>query len=421
MKKNDPYAALRFREFNIFLFMRFAMVFAWTMQFIVIEWEVYSMTKNPLSLGIIGLMEVIPAVSMALFAGHIVDQREKRGLLFKCIFGFSIVSLGLFLLTWPRIVEDLSTNTVLYSVYFLVFIGGIVRAFLGPTIFSLFSLLVPKKIYPNAATWSSSVWQMGAVAGPAAGGFFIHWIGVHWSMCFIFGFSLIALILLLQIPKKPILNPNIGEPIMKSLKEGVKFVLGTKVILGAITLDMFAVLFGGAIALLPIYAQDILKVGPEGFGILRAAPAVGALIIMFTSAYFPLTKNAGYKLLAAIFGFGVCIIVFGVSSWFWVSVIALFLSGITDGISVIIRQTILQLRTPDHMRGRVASVNSMFVGSSNELGAFESGLAAKLIGTVNAVVFGGAMTIITVVGTGLFFPRLRKLDLRKDLEEHQRE
>ncbi len=421
MKKNDPYAALRFREFNIFLFMRFAMVFAWSMQFVVIEWEVYSITKNPLSLGIIGLMEVIPAVSMALFAGHIVDQREKRGLLFKCIFGFSIVSLGLFLLTWPRVVGDLSTNTILYSVYFLVFIGGIVRAFLGPTIFSLFSLLVPKKVYPNAATWSSSVWQMGSVIGPAAGGFFIHWIGVHWSMCFIFAFSLMALLLLLQIPKKPILNPNIGEPVMKSLKEGVKFVMGTKVILGAITLDMFAVLFGGAVALLPIYAQDILKVGPEGFGILRAAPAVGALIIMFTSAYFPLDKNAGYKLLGAIFGFGVCIIAFGLSTWFWVSVIALFLSGITDGISVIIRQTILQLRTPDHMRGRVASVNSMFVGSSNELGAFESGLTAKLMGTVTAVVFGGGMTILTVLGTGAFFPRLRKLDLRKDLEEHEKQ
>lgn len=421
MKKNDPYAALRFREFNIFLLVRFAMVFAWSMQFVVIEWEVYSITKNPLSLGIIGLMEVIPAVSMALFAGHIVDQREKRSLLFKCIFGFSVVSLGLFLLTWPRIVGELSTNTVLYSVYFLVFLGGIVRAFLGPTIFSLFSLLVPKKIYPNAATWSSSVWQMGSVVGPAVGGFAIHWIGVHWSMCFVFAFSLMALLLLLQIPKKPIMNPNIGEPIMKSLKEGIKFVMNTRVILGALTLDMFAVLFGGAVALLPIYAQDILKVGPEGFGILRAAPAVGALLIMFTSAHFPLNKNAGMKLLGAIFGFGVCIIVFGVSTWFWVSVIALFLSGATDGISMVIRSTILQLRTPDAMRGRVASVNSMFVGSSNELGAFESGLTAKLMGTVTAVVFGGGMTILTVLGTGFFFPKLRKLDLRKDLEEHERE
>lgn len=419
MQKNDPYAALRYKEFNIFLLVRFAMVFAWTMQFVVIEWEVYSLTKDPLSLGIIGLMEVIPAVSMALFAGHVVDQKEKKGLLVKCILGFSAISLGLFLLTWPTVTDGLTKSFILWSVYLLVFAGGIVRAFLGPTIFSLFSLLVPKKIYPNAATWSSSVWQMGAVLGPALAGFSISWIGVHWSMCLILGFSLIAFLLLTRIPKKPILNPKIGEPVMKSLKEGIKFVWNTKVILGAITLDMIAVLFGGAVALLPIYAQDILHVGAEGFGILRAAPAVGALIIMFTAAYFPMNRKAGMKLLAAIFGFGLCIIVFGLSTIFWVSVLALFLSGVTDGISMIIRQTILQLRTPDHMRGRVASVNSMFVGSSNELGAFESGLTAKWMGTVTAVVFGGCMTVITVITTGIAFPAFRKLDLRKDMEEHE--
>ena len=420
MSKNDPYAALRFREFNIFLGVRFAMVFAWSMQFVVIEWEVYSITKDPLSLGIIGLMEVIPAVSLALFAGHIVDQKEKRGLLMKCILGFSVISFGLFLLTWPRVVGDISTNVVLYSIYFLVFLGGIVRAFLGPTIFSLFSLIVPKKVYPNAATWSSSVWQMGSVVGPAIGGILIHWIGVHWSMCLIFACSLIALITLLQIPEKPILNPKIGENVFKSLREGIKYVFGTRVILGAITLDMIAVLFGGAVALLPIYAQDILEVGPQGFGVLRAAPAVGAIITMFTSAYFPLNKNAGMKLLAAVFGFGICMIVFGLSSIFWISVMALFFSGMTDGISMIIRQTILQLKTPDHMRGRVASVNSMFVGSSNELGAFESGLTAKLMGTVTAVVFGGCMTLITVLITGVVSPKFRKLDLRKDMEENEK-
>lgn len=420
MKKNDAYAALRYKEFRIFLLVRFAMVFAWTMQFVVIEWQVYSLTKDPLSLGIIGLMEVIPAVLLALFAGHIVDQKEKKGLLVKCILGFSVVSLGLFLITWPLVTEDLSLKVILYSIYFLVFLGGMVRSFIGPTIFSLLSLLVPRKMYPNAATWSSSTWQMGAVVGPAIGGFAIHWIGVHWTMLLIFGCSLIAFLALTQIPKKPILNPNIGEPVLKSLKEGIRFVFSTKIILGALTLDMFAVLFGGAMALLPIFAQDILHVGSQGFGILRAAPAVGALIIMFTSAHFPLTKNAGMKLLAAIFGFGVCMIVFGLSSWFWVSVIALFLSGATDGISMVIRQTILQLRTPDAMRGRVASVNSIFVGSSNELGAFESGITAKLMGTVVAVVFGGSMTLITVLTMGIVSPTFRKLDLRKDLEAHEK-
>jgi len=343
--KKDPYAALRIKEFNIFLIIRFVLIFGWSMQFIIIEWQVYSITKNPLSLGMIGLMEVIPAVSMALFAGHIVDQKEKRNLFALCIGLFSIISLGLFLLTWPTIVSDWSTKTVLYSIYGLVFL----------------------------------------------------------------------------IRKKPILNPKIGEPIFQSLKEGIQFVYKTKAIFGAITLDMVSVLFGGAVALLPIYAQDILKVGPQGFGALRAAPAIGAFLTMFITAYIPISKNAGKKLLFAIFGFGVCIIVFGLSTIFWVSLLALFFSGVTDGISMVIRQTILQLKTPDHMRGRVSSVNSMFVGSSNELGAFESGFTAKLMGTVTAVVFGGTMTLITVITTGIVSPSFRALDLRKDLEEHEKE
>ncbi|KFC58239.1 MFS transporter [Flavobacterium gilvum] len=401
------------------MLLRFAMVFAWSMQFIIIEWEVYSLTKSALSLGVIGLMEVIPAIGMALFAGHIVDQKEKKGMLLKCIIGFSIISFGLFLLTWPKIVNGWSTNMVLYSIYFLVFLGGLVRAFLGPTIFSLLALIVPKKAYPNAATWSSSVWQIGSVVGPAVAGFSITWIGVHWSMCAIFTCSILALLTLTQIATKPILNPKIGEPIMESLKEGVKFVFTNKSILGALTLDMVAVLFGGAVALLPIFAQDILKVGPEGFGILRAAPAVGALLTMFISTHLPFYKNAGIKLLAAIFGFGICVIVFGLSTWFWLSVFALFMSGVTDGFSVVIRQTILQLKTPDHMRGRVSAVNSIFVGSSNELGAFESGLTAKLMGTVSAVVFGGSMTLLVVIFTGISLPGFRKLDLQKDLEEHE--
>ena len=419
MAKNDPYAALRIREFNIFLLLRFIMVFSWSMQFIVIEWEVYSLTKSALSLGIVGLMEVVPAILMALFAGHFVDQNEKKGLLLKCIIGFLIISLGLFLLTWEPFRGNLSGKTILYSIYFLVFLGGIVRAFLGPTIFSLLSLIVPKNLYPNAATWSSSVWQISSVLGPAVAGFSITIIGVSGSMLTVLACSFLALITLSQISKKPILNPKIGEPIMQSLKEGVKFVYNNKTILGAISLDMVAVLFGGAVALLPIYAQDILKVGPEGFGVLRAAPALGAFITMFISAYVPLNKNAGMKLLFSIFAFGICIIVFGISTLFWLSVIALFLSGVVDGISVVIRQTILQLKTPDHMRGRVSAVNSIFVGSSNELGAFESGLTAKLMGTVTSVVFGGTMTLIIVVFTGFASPTFRKLDLQKDIDENE--
>ncbi|MDB9712171.1 MFS transporter [Flavobacteriaceae bacterium] len=420
--KVDPYSALRIREFNIFLIVRLILVFSWSMQFIIVEWLVWEITKNPLSLGLIGLAEVIPAVSMALFAGHIVDQKEKRNLLIYCIIAFLFVSVGFYLVTTSDASEMFSDQTMLYLIYLLVFIGGFIRAFFGPTIFSLVALIVPKKTYANAATWSSSVWQMGVVLGPAFAGFSIHWIGVNSSMGVVLAGVFISLIILLFIKTKPILNPKIGENIFTSLKEGIAFVYNSKAILGAITLDMIAVLFGGAIALLPIYATEIIQLpsgmeSSEVFGVLRATPALGSLITMFIAAYIPITKNAGIKLLIAIFGFGISIIAFGLSSLFWVSVLALFMYGLTDGISMVIRQTILQLKTPDHLRGRVASVNSIFVGSSNELGAFESGLTAKLMGTVTAVVFGGTVTLLSAVSTAFVSPSFRKLDLREDEKE----
>ena len=419
--KLDPYAALRFKEFNIFLILRFILVFGWSMQFIIIEWEVYNLTKDPLSLGLIGLCEVIPAISMALFAGHIVDQKEKKKLFVYAVSAFLLVSFGYYFITSPFAYSNYTDDKILIGIYILVFLGGFIRSFFGPIIFSLIALMVPKKIYPNAATWSSSTWQLAVVIGPAFAGFSIAWIGVHTSMGIVLTSIIVALILsIFFIKTKPILNPKIGEPIIKSLKAGISFVYNSKAILVAITLDMVAVLFGGAIALLPIYAQDILQVGSEGFGVLRAAPAVGSVIIMFISAHIPLTRNAGKKLLFAIFGFGLSIIAFGISSIFWVSVLALFMYGVTDGISMIIRQTILQLKTPDEYRGRVASVNSIFIGSSNELGAFESGFTAKIMGTVPAVVFGGVMTILTVGFTALKFPSFTKLDLTKDVNDSEK-
>lgn len=420
MPKPDPYLALRFKEFKPFLLVRFAMTFAWTMQFAVIEWEVYTLTKNPLAIGIIGLMEVIPAISMALFAGHVVDQREKRNLLVTCIFGFICISLGLFLLTWPLITADWNADYVLYGIYGLVFIGGFVRSFIGPTIFSLMALVVPKRTYANATSWNTMFQQMGHILGPAFGGLCIAWMGVHWALALIFGISIFALLTLLRIERKPVLNPNLGEPVFKSLKNGVRFVYSTKEILGALTLDMIAVLFGGAITLAPIFAQDILHIGSEGYGFLRAAPAAGSFITVLLSTRFSLAKHAGMKLLFSIFAFGLAIIVFGWSKWYWLSLFALFWSGAADGISMVIRQTILQLKTPDDMRGRVASVNSIFTGSSNELGSFESGVMAKLLGTSAAVIFGGGMTLLTVVATGLGFPKLRRLDLQKDIEESEK-
>ena len=416
IKKHDPYAALRFREFNIFLLIRFLLVLGWSMQFIIIEWEVYNITKNPLALGLIGLVEIVPAISMALFAGHIVDQKEKKKLFVLAIFAFLLVSVGFFVVTSNYTYSNYSSTKILYAIYFLVFIGGFIRAFFGPIIFSLVALIVPKKTYPNAASWSSSTWQLSAVIGPALAGFSIAYYGVNTSMLYVLIAVFLSFLLTYFLKRKPILNPKIGEPIFKSLKEGLSFVFKTKAIFVSIGLDMVAVLFGGAIALLPIYAQDILKVGSEGFGLLRAAPAVGALIIMFTSAYIPVTKNAGKKLLVAVFCFGISIIIFGISSVFYLSLFALFIYGLTDGISMIIRQTILQLKTPDEVRGRVASVNSIFIGSSNELGAFESGLTAKLMGTVPAVVFGGVMTIFSVAFTNFKFTDFKKLDLSEDIK-----
>ncbi|WP_299678284.1 MFS transporter [uncultured Tenacibaculum sp.] len=419
MQKQDPFASLRIKEFNIFLLVRFALVFGWSMQFLILEYEIYEITNSKLAIGIIGLMEVIPAVSMALFAGHVVDQKEKRNLLVVCIALFSLISLGLYFLTSDYYTEGWSYNSILYSIYALVFFGGLLRSFFGPTIFSLVALIVPKKLYTNAATWNSSTWQLAKILGVSFGGFSIGLFGVDSSLLIVFSLVALSLVLLLFIKKKPILNKKIGEPIFESLKEGIQFVKNSKVILGALTLDMISVLFGGAVALLPVFAKDILKVGPEGFGFLSAAPAVGAFLTMLITAYIPVSKNAGKKLLVAIFGFGICILVFGLSTSFWISLIALFFSGVTDGISMVIRQTILQLKTPDHMRGRVASVNSIFVGSSNELGAFESGLTAKLMGTVTAVVFGGTMTLLTVITTAIKNPTLRRLDLTKDMQEQE--
>ncbi|WP_430928306.1 MFS transporter [Polaribacter marinivivus] len=416
MAKNDPYAALRIREFNIFLFVRFLLVFGWSMQFIVIEWQVYSITKDPLSLGIIGLMEIIPAFTMALFAGHIVDQKEKRNMLLKCTAAFSFISLGLYFFTSDYVTNNYEINNILYGIYALVFFGGFLRSFFGPTIFSLVALLVPKKIYHNAATWSTSTWKLASVTGALGGGFFISWIDVDNTLLLIYILVILSLIFTFLIKKKPILNTKIGEPIKESLKAGVKFVFENKAILGALTLDMIAVLFGGTVAILSVFAQDILKVGPEGFGMLNASISIGSIVTMFLTTYIPINRNTGKKMLISVFIFGVSIIAFGLSSIFWVSLLALFVSGAADGISMVIRQTILQLKTPDEMRGRVSSVNSMFVGSSNELGAFESGLAAKLVGPVAAVVFGGTMTILTVVTTAAVSPTIRNLDLTEDIK-----
>ncbi|RNC88081.1 MAG: MFS transporter [Winogradskyella sp.] len=419
MQKNDPYAALRFKEFKIFLLARFALVFGWSMQFVVIEWQVYAMTNDELSLGIIGLCEFIPAFFLAPFAGHIADRKEKRNLFLTCISLFSLISFGLFWLTSNSVESSWETNTILFGIYGLVFFGGVLRAFFGPTIFSLIALLVPKSAYPNAATWSSSTWKGAAVFGALCGGFLIAWIGVNYTLGIIFLLVVIALLLVFRIGIKPILNKKTNESVKESLKVGLRFVFNDKVVLGALTLDMIAVLFGGAVAIFAVFAKDILDAGPKGFGILNAALSSGSIITMLATTYIPITKSTGKKLLVSVFGFGICMIIFGASKLMWLSVLALFFSGVFDGISMVVRQTILQLKTPDEMRGRVGAVNSMFVGSSNELGALESGIAARIFGAPLAVMLGGTVTLITVIVMSIKNKQLRRLDLQDDIENHQ--
>lgn len=421
MVKNDPYAALRIKEFNIFLLLRFALVFGWSMQFVVIEWHVYALTNDELSLGIIGACEFIPAFFMAPFAGHIVDRKEKRNLFALIIALFSLISFGLFWLTSQTIESSWSTNNIVLGIYGLVFFGGILRAFFGPTIFSLIALLVPKSIYPNAATWSSSTWKGASVTGALVGGFLIAWIGVNKTLGIIFSLVIVALLLVFLINKKPVLNTKTNESVKESLQVGLRFVFKDKIILGALTLDMIAVLFGGAVAIFAVFATDVLDAGPRGLGILNASLSSGSILTMLATTYLPITKNTGKKLLVAVFGFGLAMIVFGASKLFWLSIVALFIAGIFDGVSMVTRQTILQLKTPDEMRGRVGAVNSMFVGSSNELGALESGIAAKIFGAPLAVILGGCATLIIVVTMGFKNSALRNLDLRKEMESHDSE
>lgn len=378
------------------------------MQMTIVAYMAFKLTKDPLTLGMIGLWEVIPAIGFSLFSGHFVDQREKRNMMLICIVGFTLLSIFYFILSLPAFLDTVGTKYTVWLIYLGVFTGGAIRAFGSPANFALFAQLIPKRLYANGSTWSSTAWQLGAVVGPLLGGLAIAYIGFSWSLAAVFGFKLTALFFVSHIKRKPILKQT-KEPVLKSLKEGLSFVFNTQIILAALALDMFAVLFGGAVALLPVYADEILQVGEVGYGWLRAAQGIGAILMLFILSFVPLKKNAGIKLLLGVAGFGVTTIIFGLSNIFILSFAMLLLGGMFDAISVVIRGTILQLYTPDAMRGRVAAVSTMFISSSNELGAAESGFTAKLMGTVTAVVFGGCMTLGVVGITYFKAPKLRKL------------
>jgi MFS family permease len=409
-QKNDPFAAMRIAEYRNLMMGRFTFIMGLRMMGTLVGWWVYELTNEPFAIGLIGLSEVIPAVSLSLYAGHIIDISEKRKLLLKGValyLGGALLLLGL---STNYTASQVSKHWIAFSIYVIIFFTGIFRAFTGPTFGTMIASIVPKNTLQNATTWSQGIWLSASVIGHASVGFLIAFLGNSGSLLIICLLVLAGYCFMYQLKSKPALNGPGEKKTLESVKEGLRFVFSTKEILGALSLDLFAVLFGGAVAMIPVFAKDILKVGPVGFGWLNAASDIGSILVVILLTLFPLRKQQGKKLFFAVGAFGLCIIVFAISKIFWLSFVVLLLSGIVDGISVVIRGTILQLKTPDQMRGRVMSVNSMFINSSNEFGQFESGVAAKLLNVIPSVVFGGGMTLLVVVITWFKAPSLRKME-----------
>ncbi len=380
-----------------------------TMQATLISWKVFEITHDPFSIGLIGLVEFVPAVIMAIYSGYIIDKSDKKKLLHISISANLLLTILFAYITSKQASTFLSQHTVLIIIYIIAFCTGIARAFSGPTSFALVSMLVPKEKIPNAISWHSSSWQIAGVGGPAIGGLLYGSMGITFTFTLMIIMMSISVLILFFIGPKPPTVQLKAEPMLKSIREGFKFVWNTKEILGVITLDLFAVFFGGATALLPYFSDVILKTGAEGLGILRAAPGIGAIIVMLVINFIPMKSNQGKWMLLCVAGFGLSIIIFGISNWFWISFAALLISGLLDGISIIVRSTVLQLKTPEEMKGRVSALNSIFIISSNELGAFESGFASRIMGVVPSVIFGGAMTIGIVVYTWFKIPGVRKI------------
>ena len=408
---SSPFSAFRNKEFVWYLIARFGLIIGAQMQYTIVGWQIKVLTNDPLSLGLIGLAEAIPFISIAPFAGHIADIMDRKKILLWATLFFMVTTALLFWFTQGG--SFMIENYGALPIYIVIFLTGIARGFIGPTYFALLPQIVSRELIPNAATWSSTVFHICAVAGPAAGGLILGFSGMSASYSTSFLFVALSVFCILPIKSRPVERTASKESFTKNLSAGIRFVTGNQVVFSALSLDLFAVLFGGATALLPIFATDILSVGEQGFGFLRAAPAFGAVVMAGVLAYFPPKKSAGTTLLWAVALFGVCTIFFAISKNFYLSLFLLALSGAFDNVSVVVRHIILQLSTPDAMRGRVAAVNGMFIGSSNEIGAFESGVAAKLLGLIPSVIFGGCMTIGIVGLVAKIAPKLRKMDLQK--------
>lgn len=402
---NHDYAFLKLITF------RLQMVLAYQMIAVAVGWHIYEITRDPLSLGLIGLSEVVTYFSFALFAGHAIDHYLSRR--FFASLAAVLLGLNAFFLTLlsTGTIDQFLGNNPSHWIYASIAFTGIARAFIAPSYNTLFALMIPRDKFAKASGFGSALFQGGLVLGPAIGGLLVGYAsktityGVACALCF--GAATTMLLLKIPEPKKS----DEALHVFKSIAEGLRFVLNKQVILAASSLDMFAVLFGGATALLPAFIHDIYHLGAESLGVLRASPAIGSILIGLWLTKHPINLHAGKWLLFAVACFGLSMIGFGLATSFYAAMIMLFLSGIFDGLSMVLRQTILQLATPDSMRGRVSAINGLFIGSSNEIGAFESGVAARLLGLVPSVIFGGCMTIAVVITAAKYAPKLRKLSL----------
>lgn len=409
LNKVNPYAVFKVPEFGSFISARFFLTISVQMQSVIVGWQVYSLTKNVFALGLIGLTEAIPFIITSFFSGHVADTYDRRKIIRWASLFFMLGTMALFFLSMND--AEILLKTGVFPVFAIIVLVGISRGFLSPAVPSLLTQIVPRALYPNSAAWNTTVWHIGAITGPALGGLLYGFYGAAVAYGANLLFLFLALFFFSLISYRPLPEKRKEETLKESLTVGIKFVFKNQIILGALSLDLFAVLFGGAVAMLPAIADKVLKVGPEALGMLRAAPAIGAVIMAFIFAYFPPLKNSGRKLLLAVSAFGICTILFALSTNFYLSFLFLMLAGAFDNVSVIVRHTILQLMTPDEMRGRVSSVNSIFIGSSNEIGAFESGLAAQFLGLVPSIIFGGIMTIGIVLIVAKAAPALKNLNL----------
>ena len=374
---------------------------------VAVGWHIYELTGDPWSLGLVGLAEVIPYFCVAPFAGHLVDTLPRRKLGAAACVGLALNAGALALIA----AQDVQVDR-LWMIYAAIAVGGVGRSFLGPVYNALFARALKRDQFARGASMGSVVFQAGLVLGPAIGGVLIGVVGKSWTYGLAAAFAIGAALAVLRMPvTEP--PPQLQRgPVLASIGEGLRFVFGHQILLGALALDMFAVLFGGAISLAPAFIKDVLHAGPEALGVLRGAPALGSVAVALWLSRWPLQANAGKIMLASVACFGACMIGFGLSTVFWLSVTFLLFSGMFDGISVVLRSTVLQLATPDEMRGRVSSVNGLFISSSNELGAFYAGSMARLLGMVTSVALGGFVTIGIVAVTAWKAPKLRRLDLR---------